>query len=110
MKDVVRGLLGQQHTRHSNRLYRNDQGKGFTDKTAEAGLDMVFATMGCNFADFDNDGWLDMYLGTGDPNIAMLVPNRMFKNVGGTRFAEITGIVGNGPPAKGPRSGVRRLG
>ena len=34
LKDVVRGLLGQQHTRHSNRLYRNNQGKGFEDKTA----------------------------------------------------------------------------
>ena len=29
---------------------------------------MVFATMGSNFADFDNDGFLDMYLGTGEPS------------------------------------------
>jgi hypothetical protein len=78
LKDVVRGLLGQPHTRHSNRLYRNNGGKGFQDKTSEAGLDMVFATMGCNYGDFDNDGWLDFYPGTGDPNPAMLVPNRMF--------------------------------
>ena len=35
--------------------------------TKEAGLDMVFATMGSNFGDFDNDGFLDMYLGTGEP-------------------------------------------
>ncbi len=62
---------------------------------------MVFATMGCNFADFDNDGWLDMYLGTGDPNIAMLIPNRMFKNVAGKRFAEITGTSGTGHLQKG---------
>ena len=54
---------------------------------------MVFATMGSNFGDFDNDGWLDMYLGTGEPSLATLVPNRMFKNVGGERFAEITGIL-----------------
>ena len=101
LKDVVRGLLGQEHTRHTNRLYRNNHGKGFEDKTREAGLDMVFATMGCNFADFDNDGWLDMYLGTGDPNIAMLVPNRMFKNVAGKRFAEITGTSGTGHLQKG---------
>ncbi len=101
LKDVVRGLLGQEHTRKSNRLYRNKEGKGFEDKTREAGLDMVFATMGCNFADFDNDGWLDMYLGTGDPNLAMLVPNRMFKNVGGKRFAEITGGTGTGHLQKG---------
>jgi hypothetical protein len=101
LKDVVRGLLGQDHTRRSNRLYRNNHGKGFEDKTREAGLDMVFATMGCNFADFDNDGWLDMYLGTGDPNLALLVPNRMFKNVAGQRFAEITGTSGTGHLQKG---------
>ena len=62
---------------------------------------MVFATMGCNFADFDNDGWLDFYLGTGDPNLALLVPNRMFKNVRGSRFAEITGTSGTGHLQKG---------
>ena len=45
---------------------------------------MVFATMGSNFGDFDNDGFLDFYLGTGDPNLATLVPNRMFKNVAGS--------------------------
>ncbi len=57
--------------------------------------------MGSNFADFDNDGFLDMYLGTGDPNIATLVPNRMFKNVDGRRFAEITGSSGTGHLQKG---------
>ena len=77
----------------SNRLFRNLGGKGFEDVTKEAGLDLVFATMGSNFGDFDNDGFLDFYLGTGDPNLATLVPNRMFKNVGGKRFAEITGVV-----------------
>ena len=101
LKDVVRGLLGQEHTRHSNRLYHNNRGKGFTDVTRETGLDMVFATMGSNFGDFDNDGWLDMYLGTGDPNLALLIPNRMFKNVGGKRFAEITGSSRTGHLQKG---------
>jgi hypothetical protein len=67
----------------------------------EAGLDMVFATMGSNFADFDNDGFLDMYLGTGEPSLATLVPNRMFKNVGGKRFAEITGSSRTGHLQKG---------
>ena len=38
--------------------------------TKEVGLDMVFATMGSNFGDFDNDGYLDMYLGTGEPPLS----------------------------------------
>jgi hypothetical protein len=62
---------------------------------------MVFATMGSNYGDYDNDGFQDFYLGTGDPDIATLVPNRMFKNVAGRRFAEITGSSGTGSLQKG---------
>jgi hypothetical protein len=99
--DVVRGLRGEPHSRNTCKLYRNLKGKGFQDVTREAGLDMVFMTMGSNFGDFDNDGYLDMYLGTGDPNLHSLVPNRMFKNVGGKRFAEITASSGTGHLQKG---------
>jgi hypothetical protein len=99
--DIVKGMTAQPHGMHSNRLYRNLGGKGFKDVTKEAGLDMVFATMGSNFADFDNDGYLDFYLATGEPNLATLVPNRMFRNVGGKRFAEITASSGTGHLQKG---------
>jgi hypothetical protein len=99
--DIVRGMMGQPHTCASNRLYRNREGKGFEDVTKEAGLDLVFATMGCNFADFDGDGYLDFYLGTGDPHLSTLVPNRLFKNVGGRRFAEVTASSGSGHLQKG---------
>jgi hypothetical protein len=101
VEDVVRGLLGQPHNRHTGRLYRNLGGKGFRDVTKEAGLDGVYATMGSNFGDFDNDGYLDFYLGTGDPDLHTLVPNRMFKNVSGQRFAEITASSGTGHLQKG---------
>jgi hypothetical protein len=83
------------------RLYRNRGGKSFENVSKEAGVDKVFATMGCNFADFDNDGYLDFYLGTGEPALSTLVPNRMFKNVGGKRFAEITATAGTGQLQKG---------
>jgi hypothetical protein len=101
LEDVVKGLLGEPHGRSSNRLYHNEGGKGFKDVTKEAGLDLVFSAMGSNFADFDNDGYLDLYLGTGDPDLFMLVPNRMFKNVGGRRFADVTGTSGTGHLQKG---------
>ncbi len=99
--DVVKGLLGEPHNLYTNRLYRNMQGKSFENVAREAGLDMVFATMGSNYGDFDNDGYLDMYLGTGEPSIATVIPNRMFKNVGGERFAEITASSGTGHLQKG---------
>jgi hypothetical protein len=101
LADVVKGLQGQPHQRNACKLFRNLGGKGFQDVTHEVGLDMVFATMGSNFADFDNDGFLDFYLGTGDPNLATLVPNRMFKNVSGQRFAEISASSGTGHLQKG---------
>ncbi|HWB10753.1 MAG TPA: CRTAC1 family protein [Pirellulales bacterium] len=99
--DAVKGLQGEPHSLHSNKLYHNLQGHGFEDKTREAGLDMVFAAMGSNFADFDNDGFLDFYLGTGEPNLWFLKPARMFKNVAGARFAEITGSSRTGNLQKG---------
>ena len=57
--------------------------------------------MGSNFADFDNDGFLDMYLGTGDPQLSTLVPKRMFRNLSGKRFVEITASSGTGHLQKG---------
>ncbi len=99
--DVVKGLIGQPHSRQSNRLWHNVQGKRFENKTKEAGLDMVFATMGSNFGDFDNDGFLDFYLGTGGTDFSTLVPNRMFKNIVGKRFADISVSSGTAHLQKG---------
>jgi hypothetical protein len=101
LEDVIKGMVGRPHSQSSNRLYRNMGGTRFEDKTKDAGLDLVFSTMGSNFGDFDSDGFLDFYLGTGDPSISTLVPNRMFKNVAGQRFAEITGSSGTGHLQKG---------
>jgi hypothetical protein len=99
--EVVKGVVGQPHKMFTSKLYRNAGGKRFEDVTASAGLDACYATMGSNFGDFDNDGFLDFYLGTGNPDIALLVPNRMFRNLGGRRFAEITGSSGTGHLQKG---------
>ena len=43
----------------------------FDDVTAEVGLDKVFMPMGANFGDIDNDGFLDIYLGMGNPSFAL---------------------------------------
>jgi len=57
--------------------------------------------MGANFGDLDNDGWLDCYLGTGDPDFATIVPSRMFRNDGGKRFQDVTTAGGFGQLQKG---------
>ncbi len=99
--DVVNGMIGRPHKRSSNRVWHNVRGERFENTTSAVGLDLVFATMGCNFGDFDNDGWLDFYLGTGAPGLGVVVPNRMFKNVEGRRFADITASSGTGHLQKG---------
>jgi ASPIC and UnbV/FG-GAP-like repeat len=101
LADVVKGLMGQPHSRYSNRLFRNVNGQRFDNVSKRAGLDLVFSCMGSNFGDFDNDGWLDIYLGTGEPSLAMLVPNRMFKNINGEQFVKITGSARTGHLQKG---------
>jgi hypothetical protein len=101
LEDVVKGMLDQPHQQPTSKLYRNLGGKGFRDVTKEVGLDKVYSPMGSNFGDFDNDGYLDFYLGTGEPNISMLIPNRMFKNVAGKRFSEITASSRTGHLQKG---------
>jgi hypothetical protein len=69
--------------------------------TAAVGLDRVVLPMGCNFGDIDNDGYLDMYLGTGRPSYLYLMPNVLFRNDGGRRFEDITAATGTGHLQKG---------
>ena len=69
--------------------------------TKEVGLDRVFMPMGANFGDVDNDGYLDIYLGTGDPSYASLVPNILFRNKEGKSFVDITASSGTGELHKG---------
>jgi len=71
-------------------LYHNNHNGTFTNVSTEAGLDNSVFSMGSNFGDFDNDGYLDMYLGTGNPDYKSLLPNKLFKNIGGKRFADVT--------------------
>ncbi len=101
LADVVKGLLGQSHHSLQSKLYRNVGGQRFENVAQEVGLDQCFSAMGTNFADFDNDGFLDFYLGTGDHDIATLVPNRMFRNLGGRRFVDISSSSGTGHLQKG---------
>lgn len=70
-----------------NRLFRNDNGS-FTDVTAEAGVaDAGGFGMGASFADFDADGWPDLY-------VANYGRNRLFRNRGDGSFEEVSSQLG----------------
>jgi hypothetical protein len=71
-------------------LYRNNQDGTFSNVTNEVGLNKVVYSMGANFGDIDNDGYPDMYFGTGNPDFRSLVPNKLFRNIGGKMFADVT--------------------
>jgi enediyne biosynthesis protein E4 len=52
----------------SNTLYHNDGDNNFTDVTFQAGVGEVsipFLGWGTSFLDFDNDGWLDLFVVNG---------------------------------------------
>jgi len=83
------------------RLYRGDGKGGFVDQAKAAGLQRPMIPMAANFGDLDNDGFLDFYLGTGDPLIKNAVPNLMFWNRGGTSFVDVTTAGGFGQLQKG---------
>lgn len=46
----------------SDRLYKNEGGGNFTDKTLDAGLDKYGLSLGVSVGDFNQDGWQDLYV------------------------------------------------
>jgi hypothetical protein len=99
--DVIADAVGRPNGGERPRLYKNLGNQGFRDVTEEVGLGRVILTMGSNFGDIDNDGYLDVYLGTGLPNYSALVPNVLFKNVGGRRFEDVSVSTGTAHLQKG---------
>jgi tetratricopeptide (TPR) repeat protein len=83
------------------RLYLNTRDGRFEDASEAMGFVEPMLPMGANFGDFDNDGWLDIYLGTGAPSFESLQPNKMYRNVEGSHFDDVTYAGGFGHLQKG---------
>jgi hypothetical protein len=103
MPNIVREYIGEKDQAQGERprLYRNNRDGTFTDVSHELHLDRLLLTMGANFGDLDNDGWLDFYLGTGAAPLTNIVPHQMFRNHDGRYFDNVTTSGGFGHLQKG---------
>ena len=81
-------------------------------------LSLPMAGYSPNIADFDNDGWKDIFVSRGHvqsllsaPNLAIEQPNTVFRNLGGMKFSALTAEAGLSaqPPARHRGSAVGDL-
>jgi tetratricopeptide (TPR) repeat protein len=101
LEESAKTYLGVPHNATTLKLFKNMGDGTFRDVTREVGLDKVFMPMGANFGDIDNDGYLDIYMGTGNPSYASLIPNVLLRNHDGKYFVDVTSSSGTGELHKG---------
>ena len=79
--------LKKDSPKYRNRLFRNDGNGSFTDVTAAAGLEGVGYDMGVAVADYDNDGYPDIF-------VAGVYRNTLYHNNGNGTFTDVTAKAG----------------
>jgi hypothetical protein len=76
---VVRGGWKGKFGKEPNSLLKNNGNGTFTDVTEQSGLLSFHPTQTATWADFNNDGWLDVFIGNesapGDENVSELYIN-----------------------------------
>ena len=73
----------------SNALYRNNGDGTFTNVTGKAGVGNRHWGMGVAAGDYDNDGWVDLF-------VCNYGPNTLYRNNGDGTFKDVTGTAGVG--------------
>ena len=87
-------IFGGNDTGSANHfLFRNDGGGSFVDRGGNAGFAALANAYGADWADFDNDGDLDLYIA----NYQNGVEDQLFRNDGGGNFADVTASSPIGP-------------
>jgi hypothetical protein len=85
-------------------VYQNSGNGRFTETTAQSGMTALSSSMSGyspNIADFDNDGWKDIFVSRGDvqsPDMSSIAqisqPNTVFRNLSGSHWSALTGEAG----------------
>lgn len=102
LDDVLAAWLGEASTPELlPRFYRNRGDGTFEDRSLAAGLDRPILAMAANVGDLDADGRLDLYLGTGAPDFAALLPNVLLQNLPDGRLVQVQNAAGVGHLQKG---------
>ena len=86
----MKSKMGKPDPEYLPKLYQNMGNLQFNDVGVAMGLTEDVMTMGCNFGDINTDGFLDFYLATGNPLYQSLVPNKMYLNMEGKRFEDVS--------------------
>jgi hypothetical protein len=89
---VLRGAWMSEEGNMPNSLLRNEGDGTFTDVTRRSGLFTLHPTQVAAFADYDNDGWLDLYIGNESSKIPH--PCQLFRNRGDGTFVDVAERVG----------------
>jgi hypothetical protein len=84
---VLRGGWWAEHGKYPPSLLRNNGNGTFEDVTEEAGLLSFHPTQTAAWADYDNDGWLDLFIGH-ESNARERHPSQLFHNNGDGTFTE----------------------
>ena len=75
-------------------LFRNNGDGTFRNVTEEAGMTGWYGAMSSQIADVDNDGFEEIFLGTGNPSLDWCEPKPLFRNQGNGQFREISDAAG----------------
>jgi len=79
-----------------NTLYHNNGDGTFTDVSAATGIDKIRGKgMGVAFADYDHDGFMDVFVANDN------APNMLFHNISGQKFEEVALRTGVAYPESG---------
>lgn len=79
---------------HAYRLYENDGNMQFSDISPAAGLAVPdYDAWGGSWGDYNNDGWLDLFISSRDLNNSA-IHNRLYRNNGDQTFTDVTVSVG----------------
>ena len=100
-QDVGEEMLGIPNKVEKTKLFLNQGNENFKEVSKEWNIDKMIFAMGFNSGDLNNDGWIDVYAGTGAFAFTTLVHNRVFLNRGGKGFDEVTMSSGMGHLQKG---------